>query len=107
MRINSTGSNDVYLTDLTLNGFEEAQSPATGVSTVNSEQRTVNWQCTSNGVIIYGDVASITVSDMAGRQVAQSALSQFCNLASVPAGMYVVQAQMKDGSKVSTKIVRK
>ena len=42
-----------------------------------------------------------------GRQVAQSALSQFCNLASVPAGMYVVQAQMKDGSKVSTKIVRK
>ena len=111
VRINSTGSNDVYLTDLTLNGFEEYKGDAATsidqLSTVNGKQSTPNWQCTSNGVIIYGDVASITVSDASGKQVAQSVLSQFCNLSSVPAGMYIVQAQLKDGSTVSTKIVRK
>ena len=64
-------------------------------------------QATSNGIIIYGDVASITVCDASGRQVAQSALSQFCNLSSLGRGVYMVKALMKDGSTVGTKVLRR
>ena len=62
---------------------------------------------TSNGIIFYGDIASIMVYDANGKVVAQSALSQFCNLASLPAGLYVAKATTKDGQTLSTKVLRK
>lgn len=99
VRINSTGSNDVYLTDLTLNGFEEYDGEVP--TAIN------NVFCTTGGVIFYGDIASIAVYDTDGRVVAQSAMSQFCNLASLPAGLYVAKAMTKDGQTLTTKVIRK
>lgn len=102
VRINSTGSNDVYMTNLVASGFKEYSGQTTGIRPLQADM-----QATSNGIIIYGDVASITVCDASGRQVAQSALSQFCNLSSLGRGVYMVKALMKDGSTVGTKVLRR
>ena len=106
VRINSTGSNDVYLTDLTLNGFEEyTGDDPTSVSSLSGRSGGGIF-FTSNGIIAYGDIASISIVDAAGRQVASSALSQFCNLASVGKGVYAAIITAKDGSKTVKKFMR-
>ena len=106
VRLNSIGSNDVYLTDLTLNGFEELKDDVTGISAVTATDKP-DIQVTANGIIVYGDVAAIQVFNSAGQQVAQSNLSQFCNLSSLNRGIYVVKALMKDGTTQQTKILRR
>ena len=106
VRLNSTGSNDVYMTNLVAAGFKEHSS--TGIHAVStSADSRPDVQLTANGIIVYGDVASIQVFDAAGQQVAQSSLSQFCNLAALGKGLYVVKAQMKNGTSVSTKVLRR
>ena len=112
VRLNATGSNDVYMTNLVASGFKEIPGGGepTGVRAVNGEtvdHTDAHLQLTANGIIVYGDVAGIQVFDAAGRQVAQSALSQFCNLASLGKGLYVVKAQMKNGTSIETKVLRK
>ncbi|MBR4573191.1 MAG: T9SS type A sorting domain-containing protein, partial [Prevotella sp.] len=106
VRINSTGSNDMYLTDLTLNGFEEYKGDdptAVHLSTFRSQLSTL---FTSNGIIAYGDIASITIYDTAGMQVASSVLSQFCNLANLGQGLYTAVIIAKDGTKTVKKFIR-
>ena len=103
VRLNSTGSNDVYMTSLDVAGFQEYID--TGMAPVVS--RPADIQLTANGIIVYGDVAAITVFNATGQQVAHAALSQFCNLSALGRGIYVVSALMKDGNTVSTKIMRK
>lgn len=108
VRINSKGSNDVYLTDLTLNGFEEVTSTGIrGISRETADHSTADMQVTANGVIIYGEVAAIQVFNAAGQLVAQSNLSQFCNLAYLNRGIYVVKAQMKEGTISQVKVARR
>lgn len=108
VRLNSIGSNDVYLTDLTLNGFKEAGTTAIAtVPTTPDASASGHIQLTANGIIVYGDVAAITVYNANGQLVAQSALSQFCNLAALGKGIYVVKAQMKNGTSVNTKVLRR
>ena len=87
------------MTNLVAAGFKE--STPTAIHEVQADI-----QPTANGIIIYGDVASITVYDTDGKQAARSALSQFCNLAALDRGIYIVQALMKDGTTVSRKILR-
>lgn len=105
IKLSSTGSNDAYLTSLTVNGFEKA--PTTAIHNINNNGADVDMQCTSNGVIVYGDIADINVYAADGSQVAGSSLSQFCNLSTVGKGMYVVRATTKDGRTVTRKIIRK
>lgn len=106
VRISSTGSNDVYMTSLTLNGFEAADPQA--VDAISSAKTpAADWFFTQNGVIVYGDMAAIHVYDLNGRQVAQSQLSQFCNLSGLDSGLYVVKATAKDGTESSIKFLRK
>lgn len=100
VRLNSTGSNDVYMTNLVASGFKE-----NATTVVRKVQADV--QPTANGIIVYGDVAAIQVYNAAGQQVAQSSLSQFCNLSSVGRGVYVVNALMKDGTTSQVKITRR
>ena len=99
VRLNSIGTTDVYMTNLVAAGFKESTPIA-----IHEVQADI--QPTANGIIIYGDVASITVYDTDGKQAARSALSQFCNLAALDRGIYIVQALMKDGTTVSRKILR-
>jgi hypothetical protein len=111
VRLNSTGSNDVYMTNLVASGLQEVlqEVTSTGIQHPSSitQHPSPNTQTTSNGVIIYGDVAAIQVFNAAGQQVAQSNLSQFCNLSSLNRGIYVVKALMKDGTTQQTKILRR
>lgn len=104
VRLNSTGSNDVYMTNLVASGFQKVTS--TGIQHPSLREG-MGVGFTANGIIVYGDVAAITVYDTAGQQVASSALSQFCNLSTLGHGIYVVSALMKDGHTVSTKVMRK
>jgi len=104
VRLNSTGSNDVYMTNLVASGFQEATP--TGIQHPSLREG-MGVGFTANGIIIYGQVASINVYNAAGQQVAQSALSQFCNLSTLDRGIYAVKATMRDGSTVTTKIRRK
>ena len=107
VRINSIGSNDVYLTDLTLNGFEEykGELPTAINQTVADNNHDVFF--TTNGIIAYGDIASIQIYDMSGRMTASSALSQFCNLSSTDKGVYTAVILGKDGKKTVKKFMRK
>ena len=104
VRLNSTNSNDVYMTNLVAYGFKEVTP--TGIAQTKADS-SADVQLTANGIIVYGDVAAITVYNAAGQQVAQSALSQFCNLAALGKGIYVVKAQMKNGTSVNTKVLRR
>lgn len=106
VRLNSTGSNEIYLTDLNVIGCEPEGTPTSNLSVLNGSPAE-KMAITTQGIIIYGDVAQIEVFDLAGRKVASSSLSQFCNLAQVPQGMYVVRATMKDGTLTQTKIRRR
>lgn len=103
VRLNSTGSNDIYMTNLVASGFQELND--TGMTPVVNKSADI--LLTANGIIVYGDVAAITVFNAAGQQVAHAALSQFCNLSTLGHGIYVVSALMKDGHTVSTKVMRK
>ncbi len=107
VRINSTGSNDVYLTDLTLNGFEEYKGDVP--TAINAALANNNHDVffTTNGIIAYGEIAGITVFDASGRQVAASALSQFCNLSSTDKGVYTAVIIGSDGKKTVKKFIRK
>ena len=107
VRLNSIGSNDVYLTDLTLNGFEEykGELPTAINQTVADNNHDVFF--TTNGIIAYGDIASIQIYDMSGRMTASSALSQFCNLSSTDKGIYTAVILGKDGKKTVKKFMRK
>ena len=106
VRLNSTGSNDVYMTNLVASGFEETAVTGIDIAAGRNGSQSGSFQVTANGIIAYGDVATISVFDTAGRQVAQSCLSQFCNLANVGKGIYTVVATTKDGSKNTRKIMR-
>ena len=106
VRINSTGSNDVYMTNLVASGFEEYKGDTDGIArTANSSSADI--QLTANGIIVYGNVAAINVYDAAGQQVAKSSMSQFCNLAYLGRGYYIVKATMQDGTTVSAKVMRR
>ncbi|MBP5257224.1 MAG: T9SS type A sorting domain-containing protein [Prevotella sp.] len=109
VRINSTGSNDVYLTDLTINGYEETNLTPTALDEVKGVNGTGSFQITGtqSGLIVYGDIAELKVFDLSGKQVAQSALSQFVNLSHVGSGIYVVQIKSKSGRTATRKIIRK
>ena len=104
VRLNNTGSNDVYLTNLNVAGYQAAGDTPTAIRSIQEQPA---FSVTTQGIIVYGEVQQMEVYDMSGRRVAASALSQFCNLSSLPAGIYAVQAQMCNGKTVSLKIMRK
>ena len=107
VRLNSIGSNDVYMTNLVAAGFKEyTGSDDTAIHAVDGSP-VVTFQLTANGIIAYGDMADITVCNAGGQQVAHSVLSQFCNLSALGRGVYAVKATTKDGHTVSTKIIRR
>ena len=104
VRLCSTGSNDVYLTDLNVAGYQPAEDTSTAI---RPNQQQPDCCFTTQGIIVYGEVQQIEVYDANGRRVAASAHSQFCNLSSLPAGIYAVQAQLQGGKTASIKVLRK
>ena len=86
-----------------LGSFPGVLDEVKGVNGTGSFQIT-GTQC---GLIVYGDIAELKVFDLSGKQVAQSALSQFVNLSHVGSGIYVVQIKSKSGRTATRKIIRK
>ena len=62
---------------------------------------------TTNGLIVYGDIASLKVFSVGGQKVAESSDSQFVNTTGLVKGVYIVQIKGKDGSVVAQKFLRK
>lgn len=111
--LTNNGGGDMYLTDLTLGVYQEVDengNMVNGIQDIVSEtktQKSYQMYQTTNGLIVYGEIASLQVYGMGGQKVAESSDSQFVNMASLPKGVYVVRILGRDGSLVAQKFLRK
>jgi hypothetical protein len=111
--LTNNGGGDMYLTDLTLGVYQEVDengNVVNGIQDIVSEtktQKSYQMYQTTNGLIVYGEIASLQVYGMGGQKVAESSDSQFVNIASLSKGVYVVRILGKDGSLVAQKFLRK
>lgn len=111
--LTNNGGGDMYLTDLTLGVYQEVDengNVVNGIQDIVSEtktQKSYQMYQTTNGLIVYGEIASLQIYGMGGQKVAESSDSQFVNMASLPKGVYVVRILGKDGSQVTQKFLRK
>lgn len=111
--LTNNGGGDMYLTDLTLGVYQEVDengNVVNGIQDIVSEtktQKSYQMYQTTNGLIVYGEIASLQVYGMGGQKVAESSDSQFVNIASLSKGVYVVRILGRDGSLVAQKFLRK
>lgn len=111
--LTNNGGGDMYLTDLTLGVYQEVDengNVVNGIQDIVSEtktQKSYQMYQTTNGLIVYGEIASLQIYGMGGQKVAESSDSQFVNIASLSKGVYVVRILGKDGSQVTQKFLRK
>lgn len=111
--LTNNGGGDMYLTDLTLGVYQEVDengNVVNGIQDIVSEtktQKSYQMYQTTNGLIVYGEIASLQVYGMGGQKVAESSDSQFVNMTSLPKGVYVVRILGKDGSQVAQKFLKK
>lgn len=111
--LTNNGGGDMYLTDLTLGVYQEVDENGNvinGIQKIVSEakaQKSYQMYQTTNGLIVYGEIASLQVYGMGGQKVAESSDSQFVNMSSLPKGVYVVRILGRDGSLVAQKFLRK
>lgn len=111
--LTNNGGGDMYLTDLTLGVYQEVDengNVVNGIQDIVSEtktQKSYQMYQTTNGLIVYGEIASLQVYGMGGQKVAESSDSQFVNMASLSKGVYVVRILGRDGSLVTQKFLRK
>ena len=111
--LTNNGGGDMYLTDLTLGVYQEVDENGNvinGIQDIVSEtktQKSYQMYQTTNGLIVYGEIASLQIYGMGGQKVAESSDSQFVNIASLSKGVYVVRILGKDGSLVAQKFLRK
>ena len=111
--LTNNGSGDMYLTDLTLGVYQEVDEDGnviTGIHHVASDtktQKSYQMYQTANGLIVYGEIASLQVFGVGGQKLAESSDSQFVNVTRLPKGVYVVKIIGKDGSQSAQKFLRK
>lgn len=111
--LTNNGGGDMYLTDLTLGVYQEVDengNVVNGIQDIVSEtktQKSYQMYQTTNGLIVYGEIASLQVYGMGGQKVAESSDSQFVNIGSLSKGVYVVRILGRDGSLVAQKFLRK
>ena len=111
--LTNNGGGDMYLTDLTLGVYQEVDengNVVNGIQDIVSEtktQKSYQMYQTTNGLIVYGEIASLQIYGMGGQKVAESSDSQFVNMASLSKGVYVVRILGRDGSLVAQKFLRK
>ena len=110
VKLTNTGSQDIYLTDLSASGFEETEEPddqpvqpVDGIAEVKNAHDIF---FTSNGVIAYGDISEILVYNAAGMLTKRSEKSQFCNLSDIGSGVYTVLVRGADGATTAKKFLR-
>ena len=111
--LTNNGGGDMYLTDLTLGVYQEVDengNVVNGIQNIVSEtktQKSYQMYQTTNGLIVYGEIASLQVYGMGGLKVAESSDSQFVNMTGLSKGVYVVRILGKDGNLVAQKFLRK
>ena len=111
--LTNNGGGDMYLTDLTLGVYQEVDengNVVNGIQDIVSEtktQKSYQMYQTTNGLIVYGEIASLQIYGMGGQKVAESSDSQFVNIASLSKGVYVVRILGRDGSQVAQKFLRR
>lgn len=111
--LTNNGGGDMYLTDLTLGVYQEVDEDGnviTGIHHVASDpktQKSYQMYQTANGLIVYGEIASLQVFSVGGQKLAESSDSQFVNVTRLPKGVYVVKIIGKDGSQSAQKFLRK
>jgi hypothetical protein len=71
------------------------------------ESKDLDLYQTETAVIVYGDIANLSVYSIRGRVVAQSVNSQVVDIQSLPAGVYIVRIQDKSGRIMCKKFILK
>lgn len=108
--LTNTKSGFMYLTDLTLGEYEEVDEngdPVTGINETNVEGRSHTLYQTDNGLIVYGDIASLRIVSLDGKTLARSEGSQFVSTAGIAPATYIVVVKDKNGKTSAQKFVRK
>lgn len=110
IRLTNTKGGDMYLTDLTLSVYEEVDDngdPITDINNTVTKNNSYTLYQTENGLIVYGDIASLRIVTPDGKTLTQSELSQFVNTSSLSHGTYLVVIKDKNGKQTVQKFVRK
>lgn len=113
VKLTNNGGGDMYLTDLTLGIYQEVDENGDVITGIRNLQEAAatkkHYQMyqTQNGLIVYGEIASIGIYGVGGQQVAGSTDSQFVNTSALGKGVYVAKIKGKDGHVVAQKFLRK
>ena len=113
VKLTNNGGGDMYLTDLTLGIYQEVDENGDVITGIRNLQEAAatkkHYQMyqTQNGLIVYGEIASIDIYGVGGQQVAGSTDSQFVNTSALGKGVYVAKIKGKDGHVVAQKFLRK
>ncbi len=107
--LTNTKGGDLYLTDLTLGIYEEVDEDGNVITGINHAKngKVHTLYQTDNGLIVYGDIASLRILSTDGKTLAQSEQSQFVNTSALPHGTYLVAIKDKYGRLSIQKFVRK
>jgi len=81
-------------------------SVATAFNDIQLKEKTYNLYQTETALIVYGDMARLTVYSLQGRIVAQSSNSQVVDIHQLPAGVYVVRMEDNSGDCSTGKFVK-
>jgi len=79
----------------------------TGIKSMEAEKAVYPMYQTETALIVYGDIAKLTVYSLSGNVLAQSTLSQVVETNRLNKGIYIVQIEGKDGRKANQKFVLK
>ena len=79
----------------------------TGIKSMEAEKAVYPMYQTETALIVYGDIAKLTVYSLSGNVLAQSTLSQVVETNRLNKGIYIVQIEGKDGRKASQKFILK
>lgn len=77
------------------------------IENVESPKITFPMFQTETSLIVNGEIAKLKVYSLSGTVVAQSKLSQIVTIGNLPAGVYVVQIQNKEGRTATQKFVKR
>lgn len=112
IRLTNTKGGDMYLTDLTLGYYREVDedgnpSAENIVKVDDTKGAKYDIYQTRGGLIVYGEINSLTVVDLGGHVVARSEQQQFVNTSGLPQGLYIVVIRDKAGKTSAQRFVRR
>lgn len=114
IKLTNTKGGDMYLTDITLGYYREVDENGDPIATAinvikvdDAQAQKYDVYQTQGGLIVYGQINSLTVVNLAGRVVAKSEQQQFVNTSALPKGLYIVVIRDQAGNTSAQRFLKK